>query len=168
MPKQVQCHHDWFNSIMSNSSSWTMIRHHHVWFVIMNDDSSSSGMIRHHDDWWCGREVAKVANTHEDSTWRGEEVRCLRRLCIMTLIFISSLSHHHSMIIFSWMYDRGGHKRLEGAQNSHFPGSKCSTLKYLFPWGGIKPGYEMCFLNFYTLVCTRGAQNSHFHGSGPP
>ena len=42
--------------------------------------------------------------------------------------------------------------RLVGTQNSHFPGSKCSTLTYLFSESKMQPGTVMCFLNFYTLV----------------
>ena len=40
----------------------------------------------------------------------------------------------------------------KGTQNSHFPGSKCSTLTYLFSGSKMQPGTAMCFLNFYTLV----------------
>ena len=40
----------------------------------------------------------------------------------------------------------------EKIQNSHFPGSKCSTLTYLCSGSKMQPGTAMCFLNFYTLV----------------
>ena len=40
----------------------------------------------------------------------------------------------------------------KGTQNSRFPGSKCSTLTYLFSGSKMQPGTAMCFLNFYTLV----------------
>ena len=34
----------------------------------------------------------------------------------------------------------------EKIQNSHFPGSKCSTLTYLFSGSKMQPGTAMCFL----------------------
>ena len=40
----------------------------------------------------------------------------------------------------------------EGTQNSRFPGSKCSTLTYLFSGSKMQPGTAMYVLNFYTLV----------------
>ena len=57
---------------------------------------------------------------------------------------------------------RGGHKRLVGAQNSHFPGSKFSHLTYLFPRGGTYTTrkYNVLFELLYIAI--------HWHVIGGP
>merc|ERR1711978_481572 len=53
----------------------------------------------------------------------------------------------------------------EKIQNSHFPGSKCSFLTYLFSGSKMQPGTAMCFLNFYTLVFWTPLIRTHTHAS---